>query len=114
MTIVVTTEEDLRRIVRKEVQKVIDGLTGVRASVAEPLPVLLTVSDVASRCAVTPTTVRAWIHSGDLAAQRAGRRYLVRPPDLDAFLAYASAHAQPDAEKHLSMILSRIEKVRTR
>lgn len=46
----------------------------------------LCVSDVASLLKVTETTVRNWIHAGDLSAIDVGREWRIIPKDLEAFL----------------------------
>jgi excisionase family DNA binding protein len=47
--------------------------------------ILLTVGEVAIRCRVHTNTVFRWLHSGDLKAQRAGRKWLIPVSALDAF-----------------------------
>ncbi len=50
--------------------------------------VLLTVDEVALKCRVSVYTVRRWVapNKGGLKAVRAGRRYLIEPSALDAYL----------------------------
>lgn len=115
MTIVITTDEDLRRIIREETRELREALAALQAPkperTGEPL---LTVGEVATRCTVTATTVRAWIHSGALVAQRARRRYLVRLIDLEAFLARANQPAEINSEQHLSILTKRLNEARSK
>ncbi len=62
---------------------------------------MIGVSDVATRLAVKPQTVLAWIRGGELAAVNVARanggrpRWRIRESDLDAFL--AARQPQPAA-----------------
>ena len=47
---------------------------------------LLTVSEVAEFCRVSPRTVRRWIERGELPAHRLGRQVRVSEKDLKIFL----------------------------
>ncbi len=49
-----------------------------------------TVHEIAELLKVTETTVRGWIHSGELRAVKCGRDFRVADTDLEAFL---DAHA---------------------
>jgi hypothetical protein len=57
----------------------------------------LTLSDIARRLRVDPSTVRLWVKSGRLAAQKAGpsshSHWWVRPEDLETMLATRDARA---------------------
>ena len=44
------------------------------------------VCDVAELLRVSETTVRNWIHAGDLSAIDVGREWRIAPRDLEAFL----------------------------
>lgn len=46
----------------------------------------VTVAELSAELRVVPVTVRRWITAGDLPAVRAGKQYLVRRSDVDAFL----------------------------
>jgi excisionase family DNA binding protein len=51
--------------------------------------ILLTVDEVALKCRVSVYTVRRWVapaNKGGLKAVKAGRRYLIEPTALDAYL----------------------------
>jgi excisionase family DNA binding protein len=48
-------------------------------------PTELPASEVASRLAVTSQAVRDWIHAGNLAARKEGRRWLVDAKDFERF-----------------------------
>lgn len=62
---------------------------------------LLTPAQVADELQVTVVTVRRWIANGDLRAAKAGpRRWMVRRPDLAAFLRSADTHrVEPEASE---------------
>ena len=47
---------------------------------------LLTVSEVAEVCRVSPRTVRRWIERGELPAHRLGRQLRISEKDLKIFL----------------------------
>jgi excisionase family DNA binding protein len=71
---------------------------------------MLTVPEAARRVRRNPETVRRWIRSGRLAAERVGTQHLVREDDLDAvaspdradvpaaFSSFDDGTAQPDWE----------------
>jgi excisionase family DNA binding protein len=93
-----TLESDLRDLIRDAAKLAIrDELPSLLREHLKPLveraapgpdrgEALSTV--IAARYAnVSPATVRAWVASGQLRAQRAGRVLKVRRADLDAFLA---------------------------
>lgn len=46
----------------------------------------LTPEEVATKLRVTPKAVRAWCRAGQLKADRAGRRWLIKPADVEAFV----------------------------
>lgn len=46
----------------------------------------LTPEEVATQLRVTPKAVRAWCAAGKLKAARAGRRWLIKPADVQAFI----------------------------
>jgi len=46
----------------------------------------LDVREIAAELRVSVQTVNRWCREGKLRARRAGRKWLVRPGDLDAFL----------------------------
>ena len=85
-----TTERLLRRLaavtaVRPELLAAIQAAAELEVD-ARPDLDFLTVDEAAARVRVRPATVRAWIRTGKLPAQRAGKRVLVRPADLLAML----------------------------
>lgn len=45
-----------------------------------------TVEECAAFFRTCTKTIRTWIHNGELPAYRVGRRYLIAPSDLDAFM----------------------------
>ena len=47
---------------------------------------LLTISEVAEFCRVSPRTVQRWIERGELAAHRLGRQVRISEKDLKIFL----------------------------
>jgi excisionase family DNA binding protein len=46
---------------------------------------LLTVNEVAVTLRVTGNTVRIWLNEGKLSGKKAGRKWLVSQPAIDAF-----------------------------
>ncbi len=46
----------------------------------------LTPEEVATQLRVTPKAVRAWCRAGQLKADRAGRRWLIKPADVQVFV----------------------------
>jgi excisionase family DNA binding protein len=46
----------------------------------------LTPEEVAAQLRVTPKAVRAWCQAGKLKASRAGRRWLIKPADVQTFI----------------------------
>jgi len=82
----------VRALLKDVVREVLREERGQDAARAEPAAPpaateLLTVEAVAGRCSVSRETVRNWIHSGALVARRAGRKLVVKPDDLERFLA---------------------------
>jgi len=65
---------------------------------ADGVPQLLTLLDVAARLRVSPHTVRAWIRQGKLVPVRICRRILISPEELLRFLAQAKAKDAGDDE----------------
>lgn len=103
-------ETALRTLIREEVRAAVTELRQVLTPSHEAAPQLLSVGDVATRCSVTTETVRGWIHSEQLAARRAGHRWLVRPADLERFLAQTpSGHETISDDQHLQMLVRRAE-----
>ncbi len=49
-------------------------------------PQYLTTAEVATIARVTELTVWRWVRSGRLPARKVGRRWLIRPGDLQAFI----------------------------
>jgi len=56
---------------------------------AEPIPQLLTLLELAERLRVSPHTVRSWVKKGKLRPVRICRRLLFHPDELARFLAEA-------------------------
>lgn len=61
----------------------------------------LTVDESAALAKVSPSTVRRWIRTGQVAADRAGRIVRIRRADLDVFL--RSGRRAVDADAGLSV-----------
>ncbi|MFT3836402.1 MAG: helix-turn-helix domain-containing protein [Myxococcaceae bacterium] len=117
-------DEAFKAMVKDAVREVLrEELAELRSSTT-PSPAddeLLTVDQVAARCGhVKPATVREWIHSGQLQAQRAGHRLLVAPAALQVFLAARNqvatvstcAAARPSHDDQAGKILSMLEQRR--
>lgn len=62
--------------------------------------VTLRIPEVAEQTGVSVRTVWRWVNTGRLASVRIGGVVLVRPADLEAFLA-AHVEGQPSALRHL-------------
>jgi excisionase family DNA binding protein len=100
-----TLESDLRELIRDATKLALrDELPAIIREHLKPLlerqersaergEALSTVA-VASYAGVSPATVREWVSSGQLRAQRAGRLLRVRRSDLDAFLARSSPRGE--------------------
>jgi excisionase family DNA binding protein len=56
---------------------------------AESIPQLLTLLELAERLRVSPHTVRSWVRQGKLRPVRLCRRLLFRPDEVARFLAEA-------------------------
>lgn len=56
---------------------------------AEPIPQLLTLLELAERLRVSPHTVRSWVKKGKLQPVRLCRRLLFSPDEVARFLASA-------------------------
>ena len=64
---------------------------------------LMTTHDVADLLQVTETTVRTWIHDGELRAIRLGREFRVAVKDLEYFVnANATQPAPPEGSGKIS------------
>lgn len=78
---------------------------------------LLSVDDVARRLNMRPATVREWIKTGFLAAVPlgpAGRRYGIRPADLERALEQRGAKAKPMDMDAAAIQIVKSARVRTR
>lgn len=58
---------------------------------------LLSVMEAATRLGLSEETVRRYIRHGELSAIKFGRRVLVHPEDLDAFIDSCRPRSQKDA-----------------
>lgn len=56
----------------------------------------MSVADVAKLLSVTETTVRSWIHSGELSAFDLGRAWRIAPKDLEVFLEARRSNVQKE------------------
>ena len=109
----------LREAVRDALRELREDIGGADArppsSVAPP-GALLTVEQVAARVNVRPATVREWIRTGYLPALQVGpggRRYAIRPDDLDRVLEKRSG-SKPMDSKALAMQIVRSARSRAR
>jgi excisionase family DNA binding protein len=120
--------EEIRQIIRDELrpvqavlQSIADGPRQPAAAADDP-DELLTVDEVAEAVKVAATTVRMWIHSGQLHAIRPGvgrgpgRTFRISRADLDQFLASvqqrvtdsdADADARTEAAKIVAIVASK-------
>lgn len=96
---------------RAELREVKAELEALRRA-APTSEAMLTVEQVAERAGgVQPDTVRGWIHRKELAAQRAGHRWVVKPSDLERFLAGdRSGRETISTGEHLRLLSKRVRK----
>lgn len=99
-----TLAEVVRAVVREELSAAKVEVEPVKESPHQAG--LLTVREVAGWCRVSLGTVRNWIGSGDLTAARTGRHYLVRPVDLERFLAGQRRREPATVDSEMARILS--------
>jgi len=59
----------------------------------------MTVKDVSDLLQVGETTIRNWIHNGELPAVDVGREWRIAPKDLEAFIE-ARKSSQPNHSLH--------------
>jgi len=75
--IILTTDEQLRALIREELRTALGEARGAD---------LLSTEEAARVAGVTPKTVRDWIRAGAVPASRRGRRHVVKRADLMAYL----------------------------
>ena len=93
MSLEETIAAAVRQVVREE----------LRALVGRPTPDAMSTTQAAELAGVTPKTVRTWVETGVLRAQRRGRRLVILRRDLEAHL----AGSPPAAGGILSSLTSR-------
>lgn len=117
---------DIRQIIREELRPVQALLQSIADGSRQPAPAtftpdeMLTVDEVAESVKVAATTVRMWIHSGQLRAIRPGvgrgpgRTFRVSRVDLEQFLQSvqervtdSDADARKEAAKILAIVASK-------
>ncbi len=110
-------EESVRAVVRDEMRRVLrEELPALLADLRPPdrnieksaAPDFLSIEEVARQCHVAPKTVRSWIEHDQLAARKAGRRYLVARADFTAFLATGEKEPQPQVQDQFEKIILRM------
>jgi len=118
--------EDIQQIVREELRPLQTMLQSIADSVRKPSAAtdspeeMLTVEQVAEAVKVAATTVRMWIHSGQLRAIRPGvgrgpgRTYRISRTDLEHFLESvqgritdSDADIRKEAAKIVAIVASR-------
>ncbi len=118
--------DEIQRIVREELRPVQTLLKSIADSMRQPAEVtadadeMLTVEQVAETVKVATTTVRMWIHSGQLRAIRPGvgrgpgRTFRIARADLEQFLgsvqervADSEADIRKEAAKIVAIVASR-------
>lgn len=94
---------------REELRAVRAELEAMRTTAPATSETMLTVEQVAERAGgVKPETVRGWIHRKELGARRAGHRWVVKPADLERFLARDTAEGETiEPEEHLRLLVNR-------
>lgn len=88
-TLLVTmTREDLRVLIRAEVQMAISTAkrASLNADVAGSQKPYLTVSEAAEFARLASSTIRLYIRKGQLKAQKVGRRVIIERGELESFL----------------------------
>jgi excisionase family DNA binding protein len=89
-------ESALRDIIRDELRTVIRQELGKKPAAGGDY---LSVAEAAQIAAVSPQTIRAWIHARKLTQFNAGRVIRVRRPELEALMASpAGPPVSPDRE----------------
>lgn len=69
----------------------------------------LSTREVSERCGhVKEDTVRQWISSGRLKAERGGKRWLIRPEELERFLGAEGQSASPPSQDQMEDQVSRV------
>lgn len=94
--VVTMTREDLRVLIRAEVQMAISTAKGasLNAEVAGNQKPYLTVSEAAEFARLATSTIRLYIRKGQLKAQKVGRRVIIERGELEAFLSRNSTGVQ--------------------
>jgi excisionase family DNA binding protein len=90
--------------VREELRRVLAALPASEPASSAPL----TVKQAATRLNVEPATVRGYIDDGLLLATKPRKRWLVRPEDLEAFIA-KRGEASKGSGDQLGRILKRVQ-----
>lgn len=103
--IITITAEELRGIIREEVEAAIRGQTP--SAPPSPRRLYLTLAQAEKESGYSPDTLRRWIREGRLRAERAGPRghYRIRPEDLEAALRPAEASPPVDVDALAGAIL---------
>jgi excisionase family DNA binding protein len=67
---------------------------------ADAIPQMLSVTEVARALSVSPYTIRAWVRQGRLRPTRFCRRVVFHPEEVARFLSNATSNVN-NSEKHL-------------
>jgi excisionase family DNA binding protein len=90
------------------------AMAATAAPAASAVTALLTTAQVAEMLQAKPKAVCAWIRSGQLAARKRGRRYLVARADVERFLAASqrpAGVAEHDVGEQVDRIFGRLTRI---
>lgn len=94
--VLLEVQEQVRRLIREEVRALVENRTPVPAKDGpRSEDRMFSTAEVAAFLGVATKTVRSWILSGRLRAERPGHQYRIRESDLKKFCASVARVAEP-------------------
>ena len=84
-------EDAVSESVREAIEPVLEEIAELRKLISNPPPerLVVTVPEAATMLSVSERTIRNWINSGDLKAQRLGNRLYIKVVEIEGLLARA-------------------------